>query len=229
MKKVLLGLMVCLSANCFASTNNNQNNSDTIYNNGDTNYNTTNQGGIGVGYGGTGVGYGGTGYASNSNSNYNSGYNSQSQGQYQDATAISDSYSSAASRANADAVSRSNVDSRINSKNSNDSGANANVSSPVTINDSRSQDTVIPRQAPAASAPSMTGAMGTDSVSGGFSTPLGGVSFGRSKTTPEGTALLRAQKTAIDLTNLATVSSCDGLYPEDCARIRRQILRGYGK
>jgi hypothetical protein len=227
MKKIAIVLVLCAVGNCHAGNNNNQNNSDTIYNTGDT-YNTTNaynqpsaygQGGTGIGYGGTGVGYGGNSY----------GYNNQGQSQGQSSYNNADSSSRSNSSANAGSISASGVDSDISSTNRNQSSAANTVSSSPTINDNRSEKTVFPRQAPPATAPSMTGAMGTDSVSGGFSTPLGGVSFGRSKTTAEATALLRAQKTSVDLANLATVSSCDGMYEEDCARIRKQIMRGYGR
>ncbi len=217
MKKVVIFLVLCAVGNCYAGSNNNQNNSDTIYNTGDT-YNTTNAYNQPTAYGGNSSSYG---YNNQGQSQGQSSYNSNNVGSYSNSGSRSDSSSNSYSNAR--------VDSDVSSTNRNQSSAANTVSSSPTINDSRSQDTIIPRQAPPASAPSMTGAMGTDSVSGGFSTPLGGVSFGRSKTTPEATALLRAQKTAIDLTNLATVSSCDGMYEEDCARIRKQIMRGYGK
>jgi len=102
-------------------------------------------------------------------------------------------------------------------------GGSSNASN-GNVNNSISTDTNIPRNAPPAVAPTMVGAVGTNSYSAGVSTILGGVSIGKSTTTKEGKDYIKAQTAQLDIENLQDL---DNLDPNDAAIIRRSILRRY--
>jgi len=130
------------------------------------------------------------------NRNYST---NQSQGQYQSSN------------------SRSNANSSSNA-----SGGNA--SSGVNNVGNTSIDNSGLPPAPPAVAPTMIGMPGSSSVSGGVSTPFGGVSFGSSTTIPEARRMINAQATAQDIANL---KAADGLDPEQRLRVIRHIMRKY--
>jgi len=109
------------------------------------------------------------------------------------------------------------------SSNSSSTGGSSNASN-GNVNNSISTDTNIPRNAPPAVAPTMVGAVGTNSYSAGVSTILGGVSIGKSTTTKEGKDYIKAQTAQLDIENLQDL---DNLDPNDAAIIRRSILRRY--
>lgn len=78
--------------------------------------------------------------------------------------------------------------------------------------------------APPATAPTMIGMPGSESFSGGVSTPFGGISFGHSTTIPEARRILNAQATALDIENL---KAADELPPLMRLRVIRSIMKKY--
>ncbi len=78
--------------------------------------------------------------------------------------------------------------------------------------------------APPAVAPTVIGVPGSDSISGGISTPFGGISLGKSSTIAEARRVLGAQATAQDIENIKAAEALD---PYLRKRIIKSIIRRY--
>lgn len=114
-----------------------------------------------------------------------------------------------------------NSNANING-NSNSNNNSANASNVNNIGGGNGFSGLPP--APPATAPTMIGMPGSDSFSGGVSTPFGGVSFGKATTIPEARRILNAQATTIDIQNLQAAESLD---PVQRLRIIKHIMRKY--
>jgi hypothetical protein len=115
-------------------------------------------------------------------------------------------------------------DQRLN--NSNSATSNQTVSSGGTSVSDNSVNTVdIPRQAPPAIAPNMA-APGNNSFSGGFSTPFGGVSLGKS--TVDG-SVRQLNRALADATLAEAMLKAQGCESDECKAFRKYLLKRFSK
>ncbi len=115
------------------------------------------------------------------------------------------------------------------SPSSSNSTSNAGGGSSTANQSMSSVDRSTNFNAPAAVAPSMISVPGSQSVSGGFSTPFGGISFGKSTTIPEARHLLVAQEEityrraeGVVIDNLIKLDGCTS---QPCQLLREHYIR----
>ena len=117
-------------------------------------------------------------------------------------------------------------DQRLNNSNSNSATSNQTVSSGGNSVSDNSVNTVdIPRQAPPAIAPNMA-APGNNSFSGGFSTPFGGVSLGKS--TVDG-SVRQLNRALADATLADAMLKSQGCESDECKAFKKYLLKRFSK